>query len=610
MRKPYYVCGGLQDNGSWCGPSQTRTGGGGGGGGGGGAGGGGAIINADWYRIGGGDGFYAQIDPTDYATVYAESQNGNIQRLDLNTGRGVSIRPRAAQRPRGPGAGGRGGGQPAGQQPQPGAPVAAGGESGEGQQPTQEQIIQMMQAAGGFGGGNPLQSNIVPAPPAGEQYRFNWNTPIHLSPHNPRVVYVGANKLFKSLDRGDTWTASVDLTKQIDRSKLSIMGVDGNKPMASKNDGTSNYGNITTVAESPELPGVLWVGTDDGAVQLSKDGGATWANVANNIKGVTGNYQVSRVEPSHFDAATCYVAIDNHRNDDLKPYLFVTRDYGATWTSITNNLPTANVNVIREDAKNKNLLFVGTEFGVFVSTNGGGEWKRFMTGLPTVRVDDLLIHPRDNDLIAGTHGRGVWIMDDITPLQQLDEKALAADMRLLDVRPGTQWLNDISLSRYAGGAKYFRGENPQPGMAISYYLKSAPSGDVKITISDITGKVVRNLTATKEAGLNRVMWNLRGDPPPRPGGRFGPPGANPEIPPPSGQAAQPQAGQGQQGQQAQQAPPQGGFGGGGGGGGRGGGRFGAQIAPALDPGTYLVKLSVDGKEMTTKVVIEADSLNR
>ncbi|HEY8461033.1 MAG TPA: hypothetical protein VIM99_11665, partial [Blastocatellia bacterium] len=365
MRKPYYVCGGLQDNGSWCGPSQTRTAAVGGG-----SGAGGGIVNADWYRIGGGDGFYVQIDPTDYATIYVESQNGAINRLDLRTGRSVSIRPRAAQRPRGQGGGGF-----------------------------------------GFGGVNPLQSNIVPAPPEGEQYRFNWSTPIALSPHNPRVVYVGANKLFKSLDRGDSWTASIDLTKRIDRNKLSIMGVEGDKPMASKNDGVANYGNIVTIAESPVLPGVLWVGTDDGNVQLSKDGGATWTNVADNVKGITGNYQVSRVEPSHFDAATCYLAIDNHRNDDLKPYLFVTRDYGATWTSIANNLPIGNINVVREDAKNKNLLFVGTEFGVFVSINGGAEWKKFMTGLPTVRVDDLLIHPRDNDLIAGTHGRGVWIID-------------------------------------------------------------------------------------------------------------------------------------------------------------------------------------------------------
>ncbi|MGE0126869.1 MAG: hypothetical protein AB7U82_02100 [Blastocatellales bacterium] len=599
MRKPYYVCGGLQDNGSWCGPSQTRAGGGAGGGGGVAPGG---VTNADWYRIGGGDGFYVQIDPTDHTTVYVESQNGAVQRLDLKTGRGVSIRPRAAQRPRGPGGPGgpggqaRPGGQAAGQQPQ-------AGQTGEGQQPSREQIARMMQAAGAFGGANPMQSNIVPAPPAGEQYRFNWNTPIHLSPHNPRVVYVGANKLFKSLDRGDTWTASVDLSKQIDRNKLSIMGIDGDKPMTSKHDGVSNYGNITTIAESPVLPGLLWVGTDDGNVQMSKDGGTTWTNVANNIAGGPigggGNYLVSRVEPSHFDAATCYVTIDNHRNDDLKPYVFVTRDHGATWASITNNLPIGNVNVIREDAKNKNLLFVGTEFGILVSLNGGGEWKKFMTGLPVVRVDDLLIHPRDNDLIAGTHGRGVWIVDDITPLQQLNEKALAADTHLFDVRPGAQWAIDLSLSRYIGGARFFRGENPQQGTAISYHLKSAPSGDVKITISDITGKVVRNLTGTKEAGLNRVMWNLRGDPPPRPAGRFGPPGNNPEFQPPANQQAQ--ASGAQTPVQGQPTQPQRGGGGG------GGGRFGAFQGAALEPGVYLVKLSVDGKEMTTKVVVEADN---
>jgi hypothetical protein len=589
----------------------VRTGGGGGGGG------GGAITNADWYRIGGGDGFYVQIDPTDHTTVYVESQNGAVNRLDLKTGRSTSIRPRAAQRPRAIARGGQG--TPAGQQqaspggpanPQQGAPPAQGQAEQQGQQPTQEQIAQFIQAGGGFGfgGGNPLTSNIVPAPPAGEQYRFNWNMPILLSPHNPRVVYVGANKFFKSFDRGETWTASIDLSKQIDRSKLAIMGVEGNQPMASKNDGQGNYGNITTIAESPVVPGVLWVGTDDGNVQLSKDGGATWTNVAGNITGVAGNYQVSRVEASHFDAATCYVTVDNHRNDDLKPYVFVTRDYGATWTSIANNLPVGNVNVIREDAKNKHLLFAGTEFGIYVSTNGGAEWKRFMTGLPVVRVDDLLIHPRDNDLIAGTHGRGIWIVDDITPLQQLNEKALASDAHLFDVRPGVQWLNDVTLSRSTGGAKNFRGENPQPGTAISYYLKSAPSGEVKITISDVTGKAVRNLTGTKQAGLNRVQWNLRGDPPPRPPG-FGPPGGRGQNQPEAGQGQTP-AGQTQPGTPPGQPPagqPQGGppQGGGGGGGGRFGG--GALAGQALDPGVYLVKLTVDGKEMTTKVVVEADN---
>jgi photosystem II stability/assembly factor-like uncharacterized protein len=545
MRKPYYVYGGLQDNGSWGAPSATRNPAG--------------ITNSDWFRIGGGDGFYVVVDPTDHNTIYYESQNGNAQRLDLRTGRNVPIRPRSArpaqQRPR-----------PQESTPNPEqaqAPQqrpAQGGQPQTGQPPPPPQ--QPPQGFGGFG--QPATSNIVPEPPPGEQYRFNWNTPIHISPHNPRTIYVGANKLFKSVDRGDTWTATADLTKQIDRNKLPIMGVDGDKPMASKHDGTANYGNITTVAESPVLPGVIWVGTDDGNVQVSRDGGATWTNVAKNIPGVPDNHQIARVEPSYFDAGTCYLVIDGHRNNDHKPYVFVTTDFGATWKSISNNLPMGNVNEICADHKNKNLLFVGTEYGLYISLNGGAMWKRFMTGLPTVRVDDIHIHPRDNDLIAGTHGRGVWIIDNITPLQQLDDKVMAADVHLFDIRPGTQWLQDVTLSQYIGGARHFQGENPQPGTAISYFLKSAPSGDVKITVSDISGKVLRNLEGTKEAGLNRVQWNLRGDAPPRPAGAGGGPG---------------------------------------GGGGGGGGRF---AGPLIEPGIYLVKLTVDGKEYTAKVQVEED----
>ena len=579
MRKPYYVCGGLQDNGSWCGPSAIRTGGGGFGGGGGGVG----ITNADWFRIGGGDGFYTLQDPTDHTIVYAESQNGATNRIDLKTGQSRSIRPRAAQRPR-------------------------GGQGG----PQQAQIQAFIQAGGGFGGANPLQSNIVPAPPAGETYRFNWSTPIMLSPHNPRTIYLAANKLFRSYDRGDTWTIiSPDLTKQVDRRKEAIMGVAGDQPMASKHDGYANNSNITVIGESPVLPGVLWVGTDDGNVQVSKDGGVNWTNVIANIKGAPQGYvQISRVEPSHFDAGTCYVTIDNHRNNDWKPYVFVTRDYGATWTALANNLPAfGNVNVIREDAKNKDLLFVGTELGVYVSLNGGQAWKRFMTGLPMVRVDDILIHPRDNDVIVGTHGRGIYICDDISPLQQLNEKTLAADVHLFDARPGANWFNDITLSRYTGGQKMFRGTNPPQGTAISYHLKAAPSGDVKLTISDITGKVVRTLTATKEVGLNRVQWNLRGDPPPRPagfggGGGGGNAGAQPAATQASGtQPAGQPTGQ-PAGQAAGAAQP--GQGGGQGGGRGGGGRGFANFGPVLEPGVYLVKLSVDGKELTTKVTIEAD----
>ncbi len=602
MRKPYYVCGGLQDNGSWCAPSAIRTGSGGFGGGGGGGGGGVAITNAEWFRVGGGDGFYTQQDPTDHNIVYAESQDGAVQRLDLRTGQSRSIRPRGAGNPRGGGRGPGGGGGQGG----PGGGGQAGPGGGQGGQPD-PQVLAMMQAAG-FGGGGP---NVVPPPPPNEQFRFYWNTPILLSPHNPRIVYVGGNKLFKSFDRGDTYTATIDLTKKVDRTKLSIMDVPGDKPMASKNDGAASYSNVVTIAESPVMPGVLWVGTNDGNVQVSKDGGATWTDVSKNVPILaTQNHHVSRVEASHFDAGTCYVTVDGHRSDDHKPYIYLTKDYGATWQSLSNNLPAiGNVNVIREDPKNKNLLFVGTEYGLFVSLNGGAEWKPFMTNLPTVRVDDLLIHPRDNDLIVGTHGRGIWICDDISPLQQMNEKTLAADTHLFDIRPGTNWLNDIIYSRAGGGQKGFRGENAPQGTAISYYLKAEPAGDIKLTVSDITGKVVRTVTATKQVGLNRLQWNLRGDAPQRPAG-FGPPGAGgagqPAANPPAG--GQPAAAPGQTppaGQPAGQGGPGGGQGGGG-----FGGRGGANFGPALEPGTYLVKLSVDGKELTTKVVIEADPASK
>jgi len=551
MRKPYYVYGGLQDNGSWGGPSQTRNPAG--------------ITNADWFRIGGGDGFYAQADPTDQYILYSESQNGAMNRIDLRTGRSTSIRPRGAGRRGGTGRGQGGGGR-----------AAAGDAPGAGATDPQAQVAAIAAAAGfgGFGGANFATPNVVPAPAENDQYRFYWNTPLVMSPHNPRLLYVGGNRLFKSLDRGDTWTASPDLTKHIDRNTLSIMGVKGSEPMASKNDGYLSFGYVVTVAESPVMPGILWAGTDDGNIQVSRDGGANWTNVAKNVPGIGEMYHISRLEPSHYDAATAYLAVDGHRFDDLKPYLFVTRDYGATWNSIVGNLPAAgNVNVVRQDPKNKDLLYAGTEFGLYISFNGGGEWKEFMSGLPRIRVDDILVHPRDNDLIVGTHGRGIYILDDITPLQQLSSaKVLDKEEFLFDVRPGTQWLNDIRLSRYAGGAKLFRGNNPQPGTAISYYLKTAPTGDVKITISDYSGKVIRNLIGTKEVGINRVQWNLRGDPPPRP--------AN--LPA--------------------------GFGGGGGGGGGGRGGFGGlfNLGPAIEPGTYNVKLSVNGKDYTTKVVVEAD----
>lgn len=525
MRKPYYVYGGLQDNGSWGGPSLTRSSQG--------------IANAEWFRVGGGDGFYTQADPTDWTTIYSESQDGNANRVDLRTGRSVSIKPRAAARPQGQRGGAAGAAQPGGEV-QPGAPQGPPASAFPAQ-----------------------RANIVPAPPEGTQFRFFWNTPILLSPFNPRTVYIGANQLFRSYDRGDTYIGTPDLTKNISRFTRPIMGVPGDAPMASKHDGAAAFSSIITISESPVLPGVLWVGTNDGNLQVSRDGGATWTNVVDNVPGVPKETHVSRVEASHFDAAACYVSFDGHRTDDMKPYVFVTRDYGQTWKPLANNLPAAgNVNVVKEDPRSRNLLYAGTEYGLYVSLDGGATWKRFMNGIPTVRIDDLMVHPRENDLIVATHGRSLYILDDVTALQQLSDEVMKEDVHLFDVRPGTAWKTDITLSRQVGGAKNFAGENPAPGVAISYYLKTAAAGDVKITISDYAGKVIRTLEGPKTAGLNRVQWDFR----------------------PTLGAGMPMRG---------------------GGGGRGG--FGV---PMVDPGAYLATLTVGGKTYTTKVVVEEDTFGQ
>jgi photosystem II stability/assembly factor-like uncharacterized protein len=549
MRKPYYVCGGLQDNGSWCGPSAVRSAAG--------------SVITDWYRIGGGDGFYTANDPRDWSIGYSESQDGATNRYNLRTGDTQSIRPTP------PGGQGRGGGGT----PDPDAP------------PPQ---------TGGRGGGRGGAGNIVPPPPPGTFYRFYWSTPFILSPHNPSTVYLGGDRVFKSTNRGDTWTASPDLTNNIGRNDRSIMGVLGTAPMASKHDGAASYSNVVTIGESPMVEGIVWAGTNDGNVQVSRDGGLTWKNVVGNIKGVPKETHVSRVEPSHFDAGTCYVTFDGHRSDDHKPYVYVTRDFGATWASLSNNLPVGNVNVIREDPKNRNLLYVGTEYGLFISLNGGREWKPFMTGLPTVRVDDLLVHRRDNDLIVGTHGRSIWIIDDITPLQQMTDAITSSDAHLFPVRPVTAWRNDITKASGLGADKHFRGQNPQGGATISYYLKSAASGDVKITIAErSTGRVVREMDGPKLAGLNRVQWNLAPNPPP----------LSPEQ---QAELAKTAAARGITPEQAL-AQAQAGRGGRGG---RGGGRGVSFITGpnAVDPGTYVVKLSVGGKELMTTVLVEADDL--
>ncbi|MDP2915893.1 MAG: hypothetical protein Q8O91_10625 [Candidatus Aminicenantes bacterium] len=475
MRDPYYVYGGLQDNGTWGGPSMSREG---------------TILTDFWYNVGGGDGFHTQNDPTDWRTLYGESQGGSIQRTNVETRESRSVRPTQnniinykAFFPTAPAPAAQAAGQP----PAQGAvqPPAQQGQRGQG--------------------GGQAQAGQAASP-----FRFNWSSPILISPHNPRTLYFGGNHLFKSMDRGDHWMIiSPDLTTN-DANK--------NKPsggITTENTGAERHCAIISIAESSLTPGLVWAGTDDGNVQITRNGGVDWTNVRPNVPGVPPNTWVSRVEASHFDEGTCYLTFDGHRSDDFKPYVFKTADYGATWTNITNNLPDGGpVYVIREDLKNKNLLFVGTQFVVFFSTNGGKSWTSLLLNAPTMAFHDLLIHPRDNDLIAATHSRGIWILDDISALQQASETILAGDAALFEAnRPATRWLR-IARGGYGRGSLFFRGENPPTGALIHYFLKSKPAGPATIEISDITGvnKTVFSIE-NNESGIHRLVWDLRWDPP-------------------------------------------------------------------------------------------------
>ncbi len=491
MRRPYNICGGLQDNGSWCGPSAVLDSQG--------------ITNADWFRVGGGDGFYVQIDPTDPDIVYAESQDGNLFRRNLKTGESRSVRP----------------------------------EPKEGE----------------------------------ARYRFQWNSPVVISNHDSKVIYYGGNFLFRSSDRGDSWTRlGPDLTTGVDRNQLPILGVIPDRETLSRHDGVQAYPTITTVSESPLKPGILWVGTDDGNVQFTRDGGKTWKSLASKASGVAKGAYVSRVVASRFGEGDGYVAFDGHRSNDFGVHIFRVTEYGETWQRITNGIPPSAgaVSVIREHHRSANLLFAGLEFGAYASFDRGAGWHKIKANLPNVPVDDIAIHPRDNDLILGTHGRSIWVLDDLTPLEKLDAKALQSDLLLFEPRPATTWR--LSGRGGATGHKIFLAENPPYGALLHYYLKSKPDEKerVRITILDKAGKTVREMDGAREAGLNRVAWNLR----------YASPVELTE-------------------QQRQAAA-------GGGGGGGGGGFFGGARGPMVEPGEYTVKIAAGKNEATKTVVVEED----
>jgi len=351
-----------------------------------------------------------------------------------------------------------------------------------------------------------LGKGVRPEAPLSESpYRFNWNAPIMISPHDNNIIYCAGNFLFRSKDGGYSWEKiSPDLTTN-DPAKQ----VDGVGPITLENTGAEIHCTITAIAESPVQAGVLWCGTDDGNVQVTRDGGKTWTNVARNIPGLPKNSWCSRVEASHFEAGTAYVTFDNHRSDDYSPYIYKTTDFGRTWKSLRANLPTFGwIHVIREHPENKNLLFVGTEFGIYASYNCGLSWiKIHGNNLPTVAVHDIAIHPRENDLIIGTHGRGIWILDDICYLSQSDAGTFEKDFHLFKPRPAYLFFNSSRGDTYSFSG--FRGSNPPAGAGLIYFVRKELSGELRITIQSGSRESVIELPLQKKAGLNRTRWNLQ-----------------------------------------------------------------------------------------------------
>ncbi|MFQ6046066.1 MAG: glycosyl hydrolase, partial [Gemmatimonadales bacterium] len=352
--------------------------------------------------------------------------------------------------------------------------------------------------------------DIRPIPPEGEpDYRWDWVSPSLVSQHDPKVIYVGGNRLFISRGRGVSWTRTEDLTRQIDRDTLPLMGVRGADITLSRNDGTSSFGEIVTIDESPLDPAILWVGTDDGNVEVSRDGGASWTEVSRNVTGVRSGTYVSRVLASAASPGAAWVTFDAHRDGDFAPYVFHTDDFGHTWENRTNNLPSGSVNVIVEHRRNPDLVFLGTEHALYVSTDAGGNWVRMST--PTTLYDDLEIHPRDNDLVVATHGRSIWILDDVTPLAEWTLSVAQSDAHLFAVRDAVifQYWKDTS---YRGQAA-FAGENPPQGAILTYYLRE-DRDSASITVANAAGRVVRTLNVPATAGMHRVVWDLRHEQPP------------------------------------------------------------------------------------------------
>ncbi|HEV3219348.1 MAG TPA: hypothetical protein VGZ48_06225 [Candidatus Acidoferrales bacterium] len=568
---PYKVCGGLQDNGSWCAYEMSLTGPG--------------IINSDWQDVSGGDGFYNRLDPEDPNIDYAESQDGSLSRRNFKTNETRSIRP----------------------QPAPGE----------------------------------------------KPYRFQWNSPIEISVFDHKTVYYGGNFLFRSKDEGDHWDKiSPDLTNNVDRRTLKILGVLPTKDELSREDGVEWWPCITVIGESPMNKDVIYVGTDDGNLQVTRDGGKNWANVAGRVPGVPKGTYVTRVIGSKYEEGTAYATFDGHRSGDFHIYMYVTHDYGQNWKPLSNGISEKDgtVHVVREDPKNHDVLYAGTERGLFISLDRGMNWSRSNMNLPTgVPVDDILIHPKYNDMILGTHGRSVWIMDDVSPIQQLNSDVMNSPIHLFDIRNAIEWrtAGGGGGGGFGYGEHNFTGPNPPNGALINFYLKSALAGRdrVTITIADKSGATMRtyNCAPPGAPAPGGAAAGGGGGGRGRGGRGGGGGGAAPTTPPPAPPA--PPAGGAPAAMQAEipaqaagggrgggrggagggaacdgkeginrvvwdlryQPPPQPGEGEAGAFGGRGGGGgFGGGGGPRVEPGDYTVKITMGDQTQTKTVHVDED----
>jgi photosystem II stability/assembly factor-like uncharacterized protein len=512
---PYYLYTNKQDGPSYRGPSNSRLGEGGGRGGGGG--GGGSIPRGMWHSIGGGESGFATPDPVDPNIIWSTaSGSGSVG--------GIVVRYEESRR--------------------------------------QLRDVEVW----------PEDAN---GPPADLKYRFVWDAPFHISPHDHNKIYVGSQHLHQSTDGGQSWQEiSPDLSLN-DKSRQQSSG-----GLTPDNIGVEYGGVIHAIGESPKQAGVIWAGTNDGQVQVTRDGGKSWTNVTKNIPNLPAWGTVGNVEPSRYDAGIAYVAIDFHQENNRDPFVYRTSDFGASWKLITNGIPhtmLSYAHCVREDPVRRGLLYLGTENGVYVSFDDGDNWQPLQLNLPHAPVYWLVVQEQFNDLVIATYGRGAWILDDITPLRELTPQVLGADAHLFAPRPAYRFRAITSPATPYDDLTV--GDNPPYGADITYYLKSAPTGNVTVAIQDGRGQTVRTLTnASRSVGLNRVYWDLRDAPSRRvafrtsplyaPDIRLGPDGLR---------------------------ESEGGFGGGGGG-----------FSLLQAPGTYTVKLSVGGRDYTQQLRVLKD----